>query len=427
MKRIVAALVLLCALLSALSARSQDEPVITLIGTILDASTGEPIAFATIALSTGEISTLSNDEGRFIFKIPVSRQNDSVFITHVGYHNLALPAGNLGPGPGATKGGATLRLQRAPTELADITVRPPDGWALIQQAIDRIPGNYPNRPFVLTGFYRSTSTLPHPKHIIGISEALFTLYSPDNRREDMQFRLIRGRNDKDLTAMDGQSWSMGFRPDDIMNRDMISRIHQTQILGDEGHNDHQFTYGGVIDYEGRPAYEIRFDQKDGIVRPLYKGRIIIDTASMAFLCFDYGISPKGLPYQRRTRGPAHNVQTDVGVIIRYKRYGGKYYLHQTFLTGGIHSYIDGKQPVDHDTFRIRVNCLITRIDTGYLAFSRAGNKMDNARTIENQLKANLDVKGDAYWENYNLIEADYNVDSALAVIRSNNARPKKRG
>src|SRR5258708_16737484 len=96
-------------------------------------------------------------------------------------------------------------------------------------------------------------------HLIDLSEAIFTIYSPDNQRRNMQFRLVRARGDRDLTAFDGNEYSIGRRPNDLMDRDMISRIHETQILGDEGHNDHEFAYGGLIDYERKPAFEIRFD------------------------------------------------------------------------------------------------------------------------------------------------------------------------
>jgi hypothetical protein len=82
----------------------------------------------------------------------------------------------------------------------------------------------------------------------------------------MKFRLIKARADRDLTAFDGRTWGMGRKPDDLMDLDMVSRIHETQILGDAGRNDHQFTYNGLIDYEGHTAYELTFDQKDGVAK-----------------------------------------------------------------------------------------------------------------------------------------------------------------
>jgi hypothetical protein len=410
---------LLATTLAQAQTQAQSQPTLTLKGLIRDAATKQPIPYASITLTTNNISTLSNEAGQFIFKIPPENQNDSIEITHIGYHPAAIIA--------KPDTQLIIPLIQAPKELPEITIHPTDAWNMIQQAINKIPDNYPTRPFVLTGFYRSTSGYKNPNHIVDISEALFTIYSPDNERTNTQFRLIRARNEKDETALGGRPYSIGFKPDDIMDRDMISRIHQTQILGDEGHNDHQFAYKGLVDYEGQSAYEIHFDQKDDIPRPLYKGRIIIDTATLAFLCFDYQVSPKGIPYlPRHSEGPNHNDPTGSRILIQYKRYGGKYYLHHISTQTGIHSYMEGKKPIDFDTVHIRRNCIITRIDTGLIAFAKVGTKLDNQRTIENQIKENPKTKEDSYWENYNVLEADYNVDSAIAIIRANNARPKKR-
>jgi hypothetical protein len=354
----------------------------------------------------------------------------------------------------------TIALHQAPVQLPGITVSPVDASDLIRRAIDKVGENYPTRPFVLTGFYRAGDV--YKQKVIEISEALFTIYSPDNQRRNMQFRLIRARADRDLSAFDGNSYSLGRKPDNLMDRDMVSRIHETQILGDEGRNDNTFSYGGLIDYEGQTAYEIRFDQKDQVAKPLYKGRIIIDTATLAFLCFDYGLSPKGLAYLGSGPGPWHNKVTGMSMVIRYRRYGAKYYLHHVRMVHWIKPWYDGTPPVNYDTLVASMNYVVTRIDTGFVAYSRVGKlnldkklsknnflskhaqrrytsagglvyeldsvqfKVNNDKTIEHQVQENAGPKNDDYWENYNSIEADYNVDSALAVIRRVNEAWKKR-
>ena len=397
-----------------------EEPVVLLKGVIRDAATGEAIPLATISLAANGITTISNDNGLFIFKVPTAHRHDSMYISHIGYQSLALPLDEwlVSPAAGAGADGDGARritLQSIALQLPAVTIRPPDALALIDSAIARIPDNYPSRPFVLTGFYRLDGV--YKKRLVDLSEALFTIYSPDNQRRNMQFRLIRGRTDRDPTAFDGKDLSVGPTPDNLMDRDMISRIHQTQILGDAGRDDHNFSYGGLIDYEGHAAYEIRFDQRDDVRRSLYKGRIIIDTANLAFLCFDYGLSPKGLPWRSRGPGPRHAVSTGNTLVIRYRRYGTKYYLDQVHTVVHLHLYDDGNPPVRHDTLVTRLNYLVTRIDTGLVAFSRVGKKLDDRVMIAQQAPVNKGKKEDDYWSDYNSIAADYNVDSALTAIR----------
>jgi hypothetical protein len=394
-----------------LAANAQDEPFILLRGIINDAATGEPIPLATISVTANGITTISNESGYFVFKLPIPNQHDTIFISHIGYQSVAL---TIDATDTTTK---TINLHPIAIQLPNVTVRPVNPNTLIDSAIARIPENYPTRPFVSTGFYRITGTLKGK--IIGLSEAVFDIYSPDNQRENMQFRLIKARADRDLTAYDGRPWGIGRRPDELMDRDMVSRIHETQILGDLGRNDHEFTYNGLIDYEGHTAYELTFDQKDGVAKPLFRGRIIIDTASLAFLCFDYGLSPKGLPYRSLGPGPNHNDIVSAHLLIEYRRYGNKYYLDRVSTEHRIHSYIDGTQPVDYDTGLIALNYLVTRIDTGFTAYAKIGKKIKTDKTIEHQVRENTTVN-DNYWENHNAIEANFNVDSALNVIRANN-------
>jgi hypothetical protein len=405
---------LLCA---RLAATAQDEPVILLRGIINDAATGEPIPLASISVTANGITTMSNEVGYFVFKIPTDHQHDTIYISHVGYQAVAFTI------DAADTSMKTITLHPTAIQLPGVTVRPVRPLELIDQAIARIPDNYPTRPFVSTGFYRITGRLKGK--IIDLSEAVFDIYSPDNQRKNMQFRLIKARSDRDLTAYDGRNWAVGRKPDDLMDRDMVSRIHETQILGDQGRNDHEFTYNGLIDYEGHTAYEIGFDQKDEVFSPLYKGRIIIDTASLAFLCFDYGASPKGAPYRSLGPGPGHNVLVSAHLLIEYRQYGNKYYLNRVSTQHRIHNYFDGTPPVDYDTSLVALNYLVTRIDTGFTAYAKIGKKIKTDKSIEHQVRENTTVN-DNYWENYNAIEADFNVDSALNIIRANNSKAQRK-
>jgi hypothetical protein len=405
---------ILCA---CLTASAQDDPVIILRGIITDATTGEPIPLATIRVTANGITTISNDVGYFVFKLPVAEAHNTIYISHIGYQSVAL---TIDPTDTATK---TINLHPTAIQLPGVTVRPINPNSIIDNAIARISDNYATRPFVSTGFYRITGTLKGK--IIDLSEAVFDIYSPDNQRKNMQFRLIKARADRDLTAYDGRPWGIGGKPDDLMDRDMVSRIHETQILGDAGKNDHQFTYNGLIDYEGHTAYEITFDQKDGIAKPLFKGRIIIDTASLAFLCFDYGLSPKGFLYRSLGRGPGHNELVSAHLISAYRRYGSKYYLDRVLIEQRIHSYFDDPHPVDYDTSTVVNNYLVTRIDTGFTAYAKIGKKIKTDKTIEHQVHENT-TDQDNYWENYNAIEANFNVDSALAAIRAINSKAQRK-
>src|SRR5882757_9135136 len=68
----------------------QNAPVSILRGLITDAATGEPVSYATVGVARHSINTMSNEKGRFVFKVPEEYRHDTIYITHVGFHPIAI-------------------------------------------------------------------------------------------------------------------------------------------------------------------------------------------------------------------------------------------------------------------------------------------------------------------------------------------------
>ena len=78
-------------LLPATKGRCQDGTVIKIRGIVCNAATNEPIPYATVRLTGKAITTMTNDKGRFLLKVPVSAKGDSLTVTHVGFAPSILP------------------------------------------------------------------------------------------------------------------------------------------------------------------------------------------------------------------------------------------------------------------------------------------------------------------------------------------------
>lgn len=399
----------------------QNNPSFLLLrGRIMSAGSGEAIPYATVSSPEGGINTMSNEEGNFIFKMPANGIRDSVYISHVGYAPVALA---IGP---SDTGIMIIRLREKAVQLAEVVVNPIKALDLLGKASARIPDNYPSSPYIMNGFYRMSGTKEN--NIIDLSEAVFDIYSPDNDRKNKQIRLIKSRADIDLTAFNGNNINLGRRPQRLLDFDMVSRIDGTEILGERGLKDHDFVFNGTIDYDGVTAYEIGFDQKEGVERSLYRGKIIIDSQSLAFLSFDYMLSPKGLKYWPlkqalrnggNEQGPLHTDMLRDSVVVKYRKYGGKYYLNHVYTNSRIHFYGEGEKPFDCNPLVLTTNYLVTRIDTAHPEAFRKGEILKTDKVIESR-STRHSYLADVFWENYNLIEADFSVDSVAAIIRRNN-------
>jgi len=397
---------------------SQNNHFIVIRGQIVNSVTAETISYANLWVSEKGINTMSNAEGKFYFKIPLGKPNDSVFISHVGYKQKTIVVHR------EDTAALVVRLEEELTTLYPINVQAVNPLELVKNAISKIPDNYPTAPCKYLGFYRLSGT--KEKNVIDLSEAVFEIYSESSTSEKRQFKLIKNRSEKDLTAFNGNdNVEIGQTPKLILDFDIISNWKKSKLLGEDDLNHYHFTYHGVVNYGQQRAYEIHFDERDGIKKSLYKGKLFIDVDDLAFLAFDYGLSPKGLKYFGW--GLSMNLLLAMSHIdaklladhytITYRRYGSKYYLNHAMNTDSVY-LAGGKNNFLLDPLVTSTNYLITGIDsTGVNPFSREEILGDKKR-IESSDSSGNSI---GFWENYNLIPAEFNVDSVIRVIQAHNA------
>ena len=397
----------------------QNVPVTVVRGIILNASTAEPVHYATVQVLKNGINTISNEEGRFIFKIPAGNNEDSVFITHVGYKPAVIVVRRQ------DTGFRVIKMQQEAAELQEAVVRTVNPMNIIKKAIEKIPENYPVDPYLMHGFYRVSGKKEN--RIIHLSEAVFDLYMDKYPLKNNQLKLIKSRYDLDYTAFNGRKWlKIGFKPGQVTELDIVRHAGEFGLLSKEGLDQHSFTYKGVANYNGRKAYEISFDQKDGIKKSLNSGKMFIDAENFAFLEFDLRLSPKGIKYwdpgfkkklEFRITGIKYRVLQGES-IITYKKYGGKYYFNQIRAKQVWH-FQGVKDHLEINPYRGATNVVITGIDTADVKPFDPNELARGGRFIEGDPAE--DSIGDGFWERYNLIQADFNADSVIRLIRTANA------
>jgi CubicO group peptidase (beta-lactamase class C family) len=421
---------LLLMLLATTQGRSQVLPVVEVRGTIRNAATGEPIPYATIRLAGGSAATMTNEKGRFRFTVSADGEKDSLSITHVGFTPISLPLKI------ADSGTRTILMHEAPSQLAAVEVKPPDPLEILRQAIDHIPRNYPDSPFRLTGFYRLDGT--KDAKIVDLSEAVFHIYNEGLSGKTQQFQLVKSRLDKDLTAFNGSdNVNMGERPNGITAFDFVRNQKAWELFSKDAPKEYLFKYKGRVDYNGRAAFLITFQERPEIKKALYDGRIYIDTKDLAFLELDQRINKQGLKYysewsrlQRLMFSMFHisiRLLSDTA-SISYRKFGSKYYLNHGAKTSGYY-IAGGDKNFLLNPLTVRTNYVVTGIDTLDVTPVAAEETLKAHASIEGQSKILNETQDspdrsdttDRFWANYNLIEAEYNVDSAIRVIQANNA------
>ena len=122
---------------------------------------------------------------------------------------------------------------------------------------------------------------------------------------------------------------LGMNPYGIYELDIIKQPNGIGLLNKNGLQLHEFKKAGITMVEGRRAYRIKFLPKDPKTIG-YKGFMLIDVETLAFLYFDIIIKAKDGGYVDYRKFSILGIEvrtSDVLLRIRYSKIGDKYYLN----------------------------------------------------------------------------------------------------
>ncbi len=385
----------------------------TIKGTVTDA-TGNPLPYASIRVANSGTGTMTNKMGQFTLKIPPAQLSDTVLISFLGYREIRTAIATL------PSDEIHAKLERQVQDLQEVIVKPLNPLDLLREAIARIPDNYYSRPYISHGFYR-VDTKKGEEHIM-LSEAVFDILDHGYAKgRNNSFRLHKMRSVQDDQASHGID--LGIRPKNLYEYDIVHDISESGLLNKKGLNNHQFKLVRVTTFNGYPAYEISFDQKEGIKESLYKGRIYLETGSLAIMSVAFSRSPRGIEYAKYGSAGDRALMKLIGlnidirkddITVNYQSYGGKWLLADV-RNDNILNFKSNRAFYDFPA-DIRVDYIITGVDTtGVTSFS-SKETLGNNKLIEYQEEA---FEKD-FWKDHTILLADYNSDTIAAAITARN-------
>lgn len=391
---------------------AQTPSIIT--GTVTDTA-NRPLPYASVRVKGTGSGTVANNAGKFSLQLLLVHSRDTVLISCMGYLEKQVAIKDI-----PVSGKLSIHLQQQVRDLQEVIVQPLNPLDLIREAIARIPVNYYNQPHISHGFYR-IDTKKGEEHIM-LSEAVFDIRNPGySSGRSNEFRLVKMRSVQDDQASHGID--LGIKPKGLYAYDIVGDISESELLNKNGLKNHQFRFRGIITLQGRQAYHISFDQREGLRESLYKGNLYLEVNSMAIMAVRYTRSPRGIQYAKygtaaertilKMMGMDIDVQKD-DMEITYQQYGDKWLLagvrnDNTLNFKSNRAYYDF--PAD-----IRVDYIVTGVDTANIASFTAKETLGSNKFIEHQEDA---VVKD-FWKDYNIILADYNSDTIAAAIQARN-------
>lgn len=282
--------------------RAQDALLLT--GTVRDARTNETLPAASVALKSGSQGTITDDQGRFSFSVHRVSANDSVRFTYMGYGMCTKAVKDLMGRPNS------IQLKQQSIMLAEAVVRPLRPEDYIRLAVRRIPKNHATRPALSTGYYYELMT--ENGHFLKFDEAVTSSYVPGlPDTVKCHSAILHARSAKNLQSLqfmqktnarkqkkadkrgkeyepilDSTLTTEGLGgPAEVLGKDPVRDL--PEFLDTLNLKKVRYTLEKMVVHAGRQLLVVSFDQHKKIDQLRAKGRIYLDSESLAFVALEY--------------------------------------------------------------------------------------------------------------------------------------------
>ena len=394
--------------------RAQDTPdFLQIAGKVVDGATGKPLHYASINLSGTNISNVTNAEGFFTLKVD-ARTLPTAIVTasHLGYATKALKISDF---EGFTNDNPyKVVLSPVSLTLNPALIRAQDPVELVLAALYRIKQNYPDKYVGMTAFYRelvkkgSNRYLAMNEAVIDINKAPYTTFQIDRAG------IYKGRGSQNYDSSDTLFIKYQGGLTSILEIDQAKNPFASVFLS-EILDYYKFSMEPV-DYLGeRMYYVVSFDQKPDVEEIKFRGRLFIDSESLAIGRVEMWMNVEGredaagIFILKRPKNTIFDVRS-AEYIINYKPYGDKWYYEYAKME----LKFDTRKK--HSLFR---NHFTVMSEIAVTDHKEAPVKIEGDARVrfKDQMTEKVSAfTDDNFWENYNVIEPDADIEAIIRRI-----------
>lgn len=169
-------------------------------GKVTDFMTYEAIENASVYIENTSIGTITNADGKFALRVPQANLADTLVISSIGFKSFKTAITDF-------EEGMDIFLEEDIAPLDEVVVvadtRPKSGNEVMERAIERLPRNLPEEPFMQKGFLRHKER--NKKEYKWLIEAAITLYDANpgqGAKDHLKINVDEIRKSYDLRDVD---------------------------------------------------------------------------------------------------------------------------------------------------------------------------------------------------------------------------------
>jgi len=258
-------------------------------GTVTD-ERGQPLPFVTVFLTTSQTGTITNSDGAFALNF--SGDPDVLRISFMGYETQTVDVST-------STGFLNIRMRPSAIQLGEFIVSAVSAQELLRKAIERIPYNFQQEPFLVRTYVRDKASLTDT--VFFMQETALDIVRSYRRSFSDQYFLVRNRNFR-FTSTNNRVRGVGdLDIVKILSNTPSSRFFRSLF---RSNNEPNIRYLPNTTFNNRPVYVLELFQENSN----NSGRIYIDVEDLAFIRFEF------------------NFENGSRIIVQYEKIGDKYYL-----------------------------------------------------------------------------------------------------
>lgn len=250
----------------------------TVSGVVRDKESRKKLENVAVSLVGTPIGTVTNAEGVFSLKIPHMDTIPQLELSHIGYMNARFSASAP---EGSNIMYATILMTPIALQLNEVVAYGNSARRIVEEALERIPKNYPSGESMTSAFYRETVQKGH--RYISISEAMLDVYKTSYRQRTSDRDKVQIDKARRLLSQK-QSDTLGVKvvggPNLPLFMDVVKNAYA--LFDEETLDYYSFVQEPSVFIDDRLQYVISFRPRVKLDYALYVGRVFIDREHLAF-------------------------------------------------------------------------------------------------------------------------------------------------
>ena len=250
----------------------------TVSGVVRDKENRKKLENVAVSLVGTPIGTVTNAEGVFSLKIPHMDTIPQLELSHIGYMNARFSASAP---EGSNNMYATILMIPIALQLNEVVAYGNSARRIVEEALERIPKNYPSGESITSACYRETVQKGH--RYISISEAMLDVYKTSYRQRTSDRDKVQIDKARRLLSQK-QSDTLGVKvvggPNLPLFMDVVKNAYA--LFDEETLDYYSFVQEPSVFIDDRLQYVISFRPRVKLDYALYVGRVFIDREHLAF-------------------------------------------------------------------------------------------------------------------------------------------------